>query len=305
MSPVPSGRLLAAFLLLVLIWGTTWAVIRIGLAGVPPFTGVALRFAIAGGLLLLLALRFGVRLGRSRRERGLWLLNGLLSFCISYSVVYWSEQYVPSGLAAVLFATNPLFVALLAHVLLPGERLSAPALLGLLLGFAGVAVIFSDDLRLLGGEGVRFAALVMLVSPLAAAIASVAVKRWGGGIHPLSLAAVPMLLCAFVMGPIALVLEHERPLVFDARSVSAMLYLAILGSALTFTVFYWLLAHAPATRVALVSYLIPVVAVGVGAALFDEPLRPRILAGSALILGGVAIVTLKRPRPGKKHTSSG
>ena len=162
MSSPERGRLGAAFLLLTVVWGTTWAVIRVGLAGIPPFTGVALRFAVAGLLLLAVAPRLGVRFGRSRRELLLWVSNALLSFCVSYSVVYWSEQYIPSGLTAVLFATNPLFVAVVAHFLLPGERLGPAAALGLLLGFAGVALIFSDDLRLLGGERVREAALVML-----------------------------------------------------------------------------------------------------------------------------------------------
>jgi len=288
------GRLLGGFLLLTAIWGTTWAVIRIGLRGVPPFTGVAVRFAIAGALLLALAPVFGVRLGRGRHEPALWLANGLLSFCISYSVVYWSEQYIPSGLAAVLFATYPLFVGALAHFLLPGERLRPIAVVGMLLGFAGVGVIFSDDLALLGGEQVRHAALVMLASPLVSAVASVAVKRWGSGVPPLSLAAVPMLMTGVVMGSVAVAVERGRPIVFDAASGGALLYLAILGSAVTFTIYYWLLANMPATRLALMSYLIPIVAVAVGALLFDEPLRPRLLAGSALVLAGVVIVS-RRP----------
>jgi drug/metabolite transporter (DMT)-like permease len=288
------GRLIGGFLLLTLIWGTTWAAIRVGLQGVPPFTGVALRFAIAGALLLALAPAFGVRLGRAPHEPALWLMNGVLSFCVSYSAVYWSEQYIPSGLAAVLFATYPLFVAALAHVLLPGERLGRSAVGGMLLGFVGVAVIFSDDLALLGGEEVRHAAFVMLVSPLASAVASVVVKRWGSGVHPLSLAAVPMLFAGVVMGTVALLVERDRPLVFDARSVGALLYLAILGSAVTFTIYYWLLARVKATRVALMSYLIPIVAVTLGAVLFDEPLRPRLLAGSALILAGVVVVSRRR-----------
>lgn len=298
------GRLVAGFLLLTLIWGTTWAAIRVGLAGIPPFTGVALRFAIAGMLLLALARPLGARLGGGRHERWLWVVNGLLSFCISYSVVYWSEQHIPSGLAAVLFATYPLFVAALAHFLLPGERLPAAAAFGMLLGFAGVAVIFSDDLTLLGGETVRRAALVMLVSPLVSAVASVAVKRWGGGVHPLSLAAVPMLMAGLVMGGVALLVERDAKLVFDARSVGALLYLAVLGSAVTFTVYYWLLARLPATRLALMSYLIPVVAVIVGALLFDEPLRPRLVAGSALVLAGVVIVSRRRPRAGGPRRSA-
>ena len=270
--------------------------IRVGLAGIPPFTGVALRFLLAGAILLVVARALDVRLGRSRREVGLWLSNCVLSFCVSYSVVYWSEQYIPSGLAAVLFATNPLLVGAFAHWALPGERLSVPAVGGLLLGFAGVGVIFSDDLRLLGGERVREAALVMLLSPLAAAVSSVVIKRWGRGVHPLSLAAVPMLLCGLVMAPIAWVLEHDTPLVLDLRSLGALLYLAVLGSAVTFTIYYWLLARVSATRAALVSYLIPIVAVAVGAAVFAEPLRPRLLAGSALVLAGVVAVSAPRQR---------
>ncbi len=291
------GRLIAGFLLLTVIWGTTWAAIRVGLEGVPPFTGVSLRFALAGTVLLALARPLGVRLGRGRHERELWAVNGLLSFCLSYAAVYWSEQYIPSGLAAVLFATYPLFVAALAHVLLPGERLAPIAVAGMALGFAGVAVIFSDDLALLGGETVRTAALVMLVSPVVSAVSSVVVKRWGGDVHPLSLAAVPMLIAGVVMGAVALLVERHLPLVFDARSVGALLYLALLGSAVTFTIYYWLLARVKATQVALMSYLIPVVAVAIGALLFDEPLRPRLLAGSALVLAGVVLVSRRRHAP--------
>lgn len=297
------GRLLAGFFLLSLIWGTTWAAIRVGLSGLPPFTGVAARFAIAGALLLVIAKRLGVPLGRGRHERRLWVVNGLLSFCLSYAIVYWSEQYIPSGLAAVLFATYPLFVAALAHVLLPGERLGPPAAAGLLLGFAGVAVIFSDDLALLGGENVRRAALVMLGSPLASAGASVAVKRWGGDVPPLSLAAVPMLGTGFVMGGLALALERGAPLALDFRSVAALLYLAVLGSAVTFTIYYWLLARVRATQLALMSYLIPIVAVAAGALLFDEPLRPRLLTGSALVLAGLVAVHRGHRPPGQREES--
>jgi drug/metabolite transporter (DMT)-like permease len=285
---------IGGFLLLTLIWGTTWAAIRIGLEGVPPFTGVAARFALAGLLLLAVALSRGVRLGRGRHEKALWLVNGILSFCLSYAIIYWAEQHIPSGLAAVLFATNPLFVAALAHVLLAGERLTAGAVAGLVLGFAGVAVLFSDDLSLLGGPQVRQAALVMLSSALVSATAMVAVKRWGQDVHPLSLSAVPMLIAALVMGTAALLFERQRALVVDARSVGALLYLAILGSAVTFTIYYWLLARVTATRLALMSYLIPIVAVAVGAVLFAEPLRPRVLAGTALVLGGVVIVNRRR-----------
>ncbi len=293
-----SSRLRLAFLVLTLIWGSTWAVIRLGLEGIPPLTGVALRFAIAGAILLALIPRFGVRFQWSREEVGLWAMNGLLSFTASYTIVYWAEQHIPSGLAALLFATYPLFVAVLAHFFLPGERLGWSSAAGILLGFAGVGVIFSDDLQLLGGANVREVALVMLLSPIVSAVATIAVKRWGGGIHPLSLTAVPMLMTACVVGALALAFEGQASLVFDLRSVGSLLYLAVFGSAVTFTIYYWMLARTRATQVALIAYTIPIVAVAVGAFLFQEPIRPRVIFGGTLVLLGVAVVT-RRPWKGE------
>src|SRR5262245_15175418 len=292
-SPRPA-RIYGAFLLLTLIWGTTWAVIRVGLEGLPPLTGVALRFLFAGTLLLAVAPLLGVRFTWSRREVALWVVNGTLAFSVSYSVVYWAEQYIPSGLAAVLFATQPLFVAILANVALPDERISRGSGAGVLLGFLGVALIFSDDLRALGGGNVRAVAGVFLLSPIVSAIATVAVKRWGAGIHPLSLAALPMLICGALVGCLALVFERQQALFFDLRSIGALLYLAVLGSAVTFTFFYWLLAHAPATRVSLLSYTIPIVAVTVGALAFGEPVRAKVVVGGLVVLAGVALVNRAR-----------
>jgi drug/metabolite transporter (DMT)-like permease len=131
----------------------------------------------------------------------------------------------------------------------------------------------------------------MLLSPFVSAVATVAVKRWGAGIHPLSLTAVPMLLTAAIVGALALVFERQATIVFDLRSVGALLYLAVLGSGVTFTTYYWMLAHVPATRLALIAYTIPIIAVIVGALLFQEPVRPLVVVGGALVLLGVAVVT--------------
>jgi drug/metabolite transporter (DMT)-like permease len=284
------GKLLivVTFILLCVIWGSTWAAIQIGLQGVPPFTGVALRFAIAAALIFLLIRARRVPLGRSARERWLWPANGVLSFCISYGVVYWAEQWVPSGLAAVLFATYPLFVAILAHFMLPQERLALRESIGSIIGFAGVGVIFSEDFAALGGKQVAVAAAVMLVSPLVSAIASVMIKRWGHGVHPFSLTAVPMAIAAVTMGMVALGFERGREVVWDGVSVGALLYLAIFGSAVTFTLYYWLLSHLPAKRLALIAYIIPVEAVLIGT-LRGEPLTLKVILGSALVIGGVAL----------------
>lgn len=285
----PSRALiLTALAALCLIWGTTWAAIQIGLEGIPPMSGVALRFGIASILLLALARAAKVQLGAHRREKVLWLINAASSFILSYGVIYWSEQWVPSGLAAVLFATNPLFVALLAHYALPSESLRRGEVTGIILGFTGVALIFSEDFRALGGEQIRFAASVMLLSPFAAAVGSVAVKRWGAGIHPFSLSAVPMGITAGVMASLALAWERGHTFSWDARSIGALLYLALVGSVVTFSLYFWLLAHLPAKRLALIAYVIPLVAVAVGAAR-GESLTGRTLAGAALVVAGTAL----------------
>jgi drug/metabolite transporter (DMT)-like permease len=280
----------ATLALLILIWGTTWAAIRIGLEGIPPLTGVALRFGIAGLFLMGLALARGVPLGRDPLERRLWWINGLLSFCLSYGVVYWAEQWVPTGLSAVLFSTFPLFVALFAHLWLPEERLDAISVVGILLGVTGVTAIFSDDLGALGGREVVVASAVFMLSPIASAVANVAVKKWGEGVPAVSLAAVPMGMTAAIMGGVAMVFEHGRTLRWTGATLGSLVYLALCGSALTFTLYFWLLKHISATRLSLITYGIPVVAVIVGWLFLDEVLTARTLVGAVLILGGVGMV---------------
>jgi drug/metabolite transporter (DMT)-like permease len=282
-----------AFGVVCLIWGTTWAAIQVGLRGIPPFSGVAIRFTIAATVLLTVASATGVRLGRTRRERRLWLVNGFLSFVIAYGVVYWSEQWIPSGLAAVLFATYPLFVALVGHFALPDEAVSSRELVGIAIGFGGVGVIFSEDVTVLGGREVYLAALVMLISPLAAAFGTVAVKRWGSGIHPFSLAGGPMVVAAGVMGMLAVWLERTRTFIWNFDSIGSILYLALCGSAVAFFLYYWLLSILPAKRLALVAYIIPLVAVLVGM-LRGESLNSHVLVGGALVVTGVALAVSRR-----------
>jgi drug/metabolite transporter (DMT)-like permease len=130
--------------------------------------------------------------------------------------------------------------------------------------------------------------LAMLVSPLASAAASVAVKRWGFGIHPFSLAAVPMLAASLALGTVAWVTEREREVVWDPRSIAALVYLAIFGSVVAFSLYYRLLAHMPAKRLALITYIVPVVAMSIGL-LRGEPLTLRTIVGSALVIVGVAV----------------
>ncbi|MCP3963956.1 MAG: EamA family transporter [bacterium] len=294
MSSSPSRLTVVATLaLLVAIWGTTWSVIRVSLDGFPPLTGVAVRFAIAAAVLWGLARVRGISLWQ-RDHVWLWLLQAVLAFSLTYGLVYWAEQWVPSGLVSVLFSTFPLFVVLIGYTILPGERLAAWGILGVLMGFAGVAVIFSDDVGGLAGPQARQAAAVVLLAPVGAAIAHVTVKRYAQGVHPLALTAPPMAITGVLLGTVALVLESDRPIVLDTAPVLATLYLALAGSAVTFSLYYWVLKHVTAIQMSLITYAIPVVAVTIGTVFMDEPLTWRMLAGSALVILGVGFAA--RPR---------
>jgi drug/metabolite transporter (DMT)-like permease len=294
----PSPLLKALTLgLLTLIWGTTWAAITISLRGIPPFTGVALRFGIAAVLLLAYAHLKGIPLAAAdSRDRRLRIIHALFTFCASYGVVFWAEQWVPSSLASVLFATFPLMVAVLANFVLPSERMTAPVLVGTVLGFAGIAVIFAEDFDLLGGRMVGVAAAVMMISPLAAAVVSVAVKRWGAGMHPVPFNAVAMALAAGIMGMVAAVVERDVPMVFSPGPVAAVLYMAVAGTAITFPLYFWLLEHMEARQVALIGYGTPIVALLLGAVFLNEVLPTRTLAGSALVVVGVAVASRSKRR---------
>ena len=278
----------------IFIWGTTWAAIRVGLSGIPPFRGAAMRFAIAGVLLLVLALVRRVPLGRAPMERWLWVINGTLSFSASYGTVYWAEQWVPSGLASIIFATFPLFVAALAHYMLPGESLRLPSVMGIVLGFCGIAVIFSEDLTLLGGPGTPLAAVVMLSSPVVSALASVMVKRWGQGIHPLSLTSVPMILGSVLLWSFSAVMERGMPTVWTTASVGSLIYLALAGSAVTFLLFFWLLQRMAATRLSLIAYITPVLSVLVGMIFMGEHATMITVLGSIIVVLGVVMASRRR-----------
>lgn len=294
---MPPRRLtteLLALSLLTLIWGTTWAAIRVSLRGIPPLTGVALRFAFAGALLLLLAKLYRVPMGREPNERWLWCANAACTFAGSYGIVFWAEQWIPSGLASVLFATFPLWTVLLSPLLLPGEKLSRRAGLGVALGFAGVALIFSRDLASADPGRTWRVGLVFLLSPVLSAIANLLTKRFGGRVHPLSLTSVPMLLGAAMVAPVALAVERPSAAAFDGRSLLALAYLAAVGSAVAFSVYYWLLRRSTVLRLAMITYTAPVVAVAVGVLLFDEHFGWLALGGAGLVLAGVSMTVAVR-----------
>lgn len=293
-----ASLVLGLTVLLCLVWGSTWVVIQGGLTSLPPFTSAALRFLLSAACMTALAALVGRREGGRAPGIGLSLALGTLNFAGSYGIVYWSETRLPSGLVSVLWAVFPVLQATLGHFLLPGERLSARQFAGFGLGFLGVASLFLTDLPELGPGAVSAGALV-LVAPLVTAFGTTAVKLHGGGTSSLALNRNAMWIGAAWLGALALTLERDAPLTWDRTAIASLLYLSLCGTVLTFGVYFWLLRHVAASRLAVIAYVTPAIALTLGAALNDEHLTPFRLLGFALIVGGVFLVHrgARRARP--------
>lgn len=280
------GDLLIA--LLCLIWGSTWIVIKFGLADLPPFTSAGVRFALAALVMTVASALLGGREGGVRPPRWLSLALGVLSFGVSYAVVYWSETRLPSGLVSVLWSVFPILMAVSGHWFLPGESLRAGQWLGFVIGFAGVGLLFFTDLKHFGAGAIP-AALILLLSPLAATVGTTLVKRHGAGVSSLALNRDAMWIGASLLCIAAFTTERDVPLHWTGPAIFGVVYLAIVGTAVAFGLYFWLLRHRPANHLSLISYVTPAIALLLGALLGETPITRYTLAGSFLILVGVAL----------------
>jgi drug/metabolite transporter (DMT)-like permease len=184
-------------------------------------------------------------------------------------------------------------VSLIAAWALPDEALTAAKLAGIALGFAGVAVLFLDDVSL-SGPRAPFAAAVLLVAPVASAASNVALKKHAGDLHPYTIATLPMLYGGATMFAVSALIEDWHRVRWTQSSIAALAYLTVFGSVLTFIVYYTLLKRMAVSRLSLISYLFPVVAVFIGWLVLGERLGPRGWIGSALVLAGVALAGMPR-----------
>jgi len=291
-GPVTVGLAVA---LLCAIWGSTWIVIKAGLRDLPVLSSAAARFTVAALVFALLAPLLHRREGGERPPRWLAFAMGTLNFAGSYGIVYTVETVLPSGLTSVLWAVFPMITAALAHVWLPGERLGGRQWLGFGVGLGGVAVLFLTDLRGIGPSAIAAGSLLLL-SPLSSALGQVIVKRHGTRVSASLLNRDGMLVGAAELWLAALVLERQSTAVLSPAALGSVAYLAIVGTVVSFGVYYWLLRSVSASRLSLIAYVTPAIALWLGWAVGDEPLAGSTIAGSALILLGIALALLRGRR---------
>ena len=293
MNKSSSATLVLAYAAMCLIWGSTWMAIKVGLRGAPPLTSIAVRMTIASALVAIIVRVRRIPVPREARFVRLGIFLGLFHVVLPYTFVYYGEQRISSALAAVLYATLPLFVVVLARFALDNP-FTARKLAGVAIGIAGVAVIFSDNLRV-GREQAAGTAMVM-TSVAASAVGSVATKKWARGYHPVASLLIPFTTAALLTAILARFIEPGASLRFSGTTWASICYLAAAGSVMAFALFFFVLQHLDVTVVSYQTFIIPVVAVLLGWAVLGESISARVGMGAALILAGISLAIFLGPR---------
>ena len=280
----------AAYLVLCLVWSSTWLAIKIGLRDLPPLSFVAIRFVIAIAALAAVAIGRVRLLPLHRSDYFLLCFSGLLMFGLNYPLLFWGEKYVSSGLAAVLQATIPIFGMFFAHWFLPEEPMRWQRLGGALLALAGVALICG---RLLERSGILafWGGLGIVVGAAGAAFSNVLLKRGALELGPAMIAAWQMFFGIIPLIVLGLALEGS-PTRFhwSTTSIVCLLYLAVIGSALTFLLLYWLLPRMTVTNLQTISLITPPGAVALGWFLGGEMFSASTLLGACFVLAGLWLI---------------
>lgn len=290
-------KIVLAFATIYLVWGSTFLAIRVGVREVPPFLYAAIRFTIAGLAIYLFLIARGEKSPTLRQWRAAALLGSVI-FVLDYGLLFWTERRVPSGIAAVMLATIPAWIALAEIVILRTLRMTAALGIALAMGICGVAVLMSRSLVLGGAPIDRAGAVALIVASVSWSVASVVTRKLPLPESKVMSSGAQMLAGGLLLGVTSAALGEWRGFNFAGVSREAwwaLAYLIVAGSIVAFTAYTWLIHHESPTKVGTYAYVNPVVAVIVGYFLGGEKLDARTLIGSACVLLSVIVITAWKP----------
>jgi drug/metabolite transporter (DMT)-like permease len=282
-----------AFAIIYLVWGSTFLAIRVGVKEVPPFLLAGMRFSVAG-LVLYVWMRAQGTPSPTRREWFAASFLAVLIFVLDYGLLFWAEKRVPSGIAAVMMATIPVFIAIAEILLLRTQRLTPRLAIALLVGIGGVVVLVSRSSSFGEGPIDTAGAVALVVAAISWSLAAVLTRKLTLPASKVMSSGAQMLAGGILLLLTAAMLGEFRGFHVHAVSASAWLalaYLIVAGSIVAFTAYVWLIHHESPTKVGTYAYVNPVVAVLLGYALGGEPLGARTIVGTFLVLVSVVVIT--------------
>jgi len=278
------------FILLGFMWGSSYLFIKIGVdQGLPPFTLITLRLAIGFVLLASVVAYAREPLPREARMYGHLFVMGVVNIAVPFALITFAEQAVDSSLASVINSAVPLFVIVVAAIFLKGETITVNRVVGLAIGFVGVAILVGFDLQDLGSAN-TLGELALVGSTIAYACGAVYTKAHIHGLRPMIPAVFQVGFALVIVTVLAFVFERPLGVSFTPESFVAVVWLGLLGSGLAYLVFFRILGRWGATRTSLVAYLLPIYGIALGAVVLREPIAPSTLVGAGLVIGGIAVV---------------
>ena len=292
----PPWKTLQAFAIIYFVWGSTFLAIRVGVREVPPLILAAMRFFVAGSVLYGWMMIRGERSPSARQWISASLL-GIVIFVFDYGLLFWAEQRVPSGIAAVMLATIPVFMALSEITILRTQKLTLRLGLALLIGIGGVAVLMSHSLILGGAPIDKLGAAALMFAAVSWSVASAVTRKvplppskvMSSGAQMLS-GGVFLTFAAAALGEF----RSFHPAMVSRGACLALVYLIVAGSIIGFTAYVWLIHHESPTKVGTYAYVNPIVAVIVGYFFGGEALSLRTVLGTLFILVSVVVITTTR-----------
>ena len=282
-----SARVAAAYVVMVLLWGSTWAAIKIGVAQVPPYLFAFERAVAVASILTITVLVLRQSFPRTRATLFASGISGLFNIGTSWALIFWAEQFVPSGLVAVFGAMAPVWTAILAHFFVRGDRLSRLKVFALVLGLVGTALLVGAPAASEGPNALLATALLAIM-PISWAIAAILIARFLSRESPIAVVGVGTWVGALFLAPFALS-QIGQPQLWDTRSLVAFAYLVIGGSCVGLVLNAWLYRKLRPTTVTLSQVLIPTQALLIGGLALGEEFSVRMLAGAALVVSAVAV----------------
>jgi len=293
-APRPAWILPAAFIGLGLIWGSSFAWIKIAVEEIPPATLVAWRMTLGAiGMVGLLVILRGVPMPRGMREWLPLVVMGAVNAAIPIFLISWGEQFVDSGTAAVLNSLVPIFSLIIAGLMLRTEPVTALRVGGLVLGFIGAALLAFRELELRADPSCLLGALAVVLAAISYAVGVSYARHRIKSTHRYVVAAGTLVFAAIDMWVLALLIDGGIVIPSQLDTIVAIVWLGILGSFIAYVLFFFLIEHLGATMAAMVTYLFPVVGVGIGVVLLGERLDARLALGTLLVVIGIAGVSLR------------
>ncbi|WP_240954366.1 EamA family transporter [Solimonas marina] len=292
-----AAQVLIAFAIVYVVWGSTYLAIRIGVEHAPPVLFAGLRFLLAAPLMIAYAWWRGDRLPRAWRDWWMIAVVAVLMLVGGNGLVTWSEHWVPSNQAALIVATSALWMAGFGTLGNSGERLDRWTLAGLVVGFAGVAVLVGDGLRMSLAPWPAYVAL--LLAPIMWAAGSVLSRRHPVGCAPMMTAALQMAVTGIIMTVLGLAMGEAEQWRWTGQAIGALIYLAVLGSCVAYGAYFWLVHQVSPAQLGTYAYVNPAVAVLLGWLVLDERLSTMQVGGTSVILLSVIVVTWASRRRAK------